>query len=136
MDPGDGLDGAEWQWLVHLALADWSEAADARVDSGIVSRRPAVVSLFGHGGYRCSVHSQCPVHFQRDEHEQWDEAGSSSGRADRAEWEPWPRGSSREPCSAHPAAGPVVARARRGAWWLPARLDGGSRTGPLPGVDD
>jgi hypothetical protein len=38
----------------------------------------AAVNLFVNGDYEYSVY------FQRDEHGQWDEAGSSSGHADRS----------------------------------------------------
>lgn len=53
--------------------ADWSEAADARVDSVIVSNRRAAVNLLVNGDYEYCVH------FQQGEHGQWDEAGSASG---------------------------------------------------------
>ncbi len=77
MGPRDGLDDAEQQRLVRLALADWSEAADARVDSVIVSNNRAAVNLFVNGDYEYSVY------FQQSEHGQWDEAGSASGHANR-----------------------------------------------------
>jgi hypothetical protein len=47
----DGLDDAERQRLVRSALADWSEAADARVDSVILSKSRAAVNLFVNGDY-------------------------------------------------------------------------------------
>ena len=81
MDRQDALGEAERQRLVQLALADWSDAAEARVDSVIMSSRRAAVNLFVNGGYEYSVY------FQRDEHELWDEAGSASGHAVRSELE-------------------------------------------------
>ena len=76
MDPRTASDDAQ-QRLVRLALADWSEAADARVGSIIVSSDRAAVNLFVNGDYEYSV---C---FQRSEPGQWEEAGSGSGHASR-----------------------------------------------------
>jgi|tagenome__1003787_1003787.scaffolds.fasta_scaffold20874709_5 hypothetical protein len=72
------MDDAERQRLERLALADWSEAAEARVDSVIKSGRRAAVNLLVNGDYEYSVN------FQKDERGQWYEAGSSSGHADRS----------------------------------------------------
>lgn len=74
----DGLDDAEQQRLARLALADWSEAADAWVDSVIVSNNRAAVNLLVNGDYVYSVY------FQQSEHGQWDEVASSNGHADQA----------------------------------------------------
>ena len=71
------MDDTERQRLVRLALADWSAAAEARVDSVIVSTRRAAVNLFVNGDYAYSVH------FRRGEDGQWDEAGSSNGHMTR-----------------------------------------------------
>lgn len=70
------------QRLERLALDGWSEAAEAQVDSVIVVGRRATVNLLVNGDYEYSVH------FQRDERGQWNEAGSSSGHADRSVVEP------------------------------------------------
>ena len=78
MDPQDGLDGVERQRLVQLALSDWSAAADARVDSVVVSSSRAAVNLFVNGDYEYTVY------FRRNGHGQWDEAGSSNGHADQS----------------------------------------------------
>ncbi len=78
MDLRDGLDDVERQRLERLALADWSEAAEARVDSVIVLGRRAAVNLLVNGDYEYSVN------FRREERGQWYEAGSSSGHADRS----------------------------------------------------
>ena len=74
----DDLDGAERQRLVRLALADWSEAAEARVDSVLVSKSRAVVNLLVNADYEYCIY------FMRDQDGQWEEAGSSNGHADRA----------------------------------------------------
>lgn len=79
MDPQDGLDEVERQRLVRLALAAWSEAADAQVVSVIASKSRAAVNLLLNGDYEYTVY------FQRSEHGQWDEAGSSNGHADRSD---------------------------------------------------
>ncbi len=71
------MDDADRQRLVRLALADWSAAADARVDSVVVSTRRAAVNLFVNGDYAYSVY------FRRGEDGQWDEAGSSNGHRTR-----------------------------------------------------
>jgi hypothetical protein len=78
MDPRNGLDAADRQRLERLALADWSEAAEVRVDSVIMLGRRAAVNVLLAGAYEYSVN------FQQDEHGHWYEAGSSSGRADRS----------------------------------------------------
>ncbi|WP_448638247.1 hypothetical protein [Geodermatophilus sp. URMC 63] len=72
------LDPAERQRLVRLALSDWSSAADARVDSVIVSTKRVAVNLLVNGDY------EYVVFFQENENGQWEEAGSSSGHADQA----------------------------------------------------
>ena len=77
MESRDGLGDAERQRLMRLALADWSEAAEARVDSVVVSDDLAAVNLLVNGDYEYSVH------FQRNEHGQWNEAGSASGHTNR-----------------------------------------------------
>lgn len=64
---------------MRLALADWPEAADARVVSLIASTSRAAVNLFVNGDYEYTVY------FRRSEHGQWDEAGSSNGHADRSD---------------------------------------------------
>ena len=51
MDLRDALDDAERQELERLALADWSEAAEARVDPLIVLGRRAAVNLLLTGDY-------------------------------------------------------------------------------------
>ena len=61
-----------------LALADWSEAADARVDWVIVSNSRAAVNLFVNGDYEYCIY------FLPSEHGPWEEAGSSNGHADRS----------------------------------------------------
>ena len=75
MDPQDGPDNAERERLARLALADWSPAAGARVDSVLVSARRAAVNLFVNGDYEYSEY------FRRGEDGQWDEAGSSNGHS-------------------------------------------------------
>ena len=73
----DGVDNAERQRLERLALADWSEAAEAQVHSVIVLGRRAAVNLLINGDCEYSEY------FQRDERGQWYEAGSASGHVDR-----------------------------------------------------
>jgi hypothetical protein len=77
VEPRDGLDDAERQRLARLVLADWSEAAGARVDSVIVSGRRAAVNVLVNGDYEYSVI------FEQNEHGQWYEAGSSSSHSER-----------------------------------------------------
>ncbi len=72
------LDDAERQRLVRLALSDWSTAVDARVDSVIVSTKRGAVNLFVNGDY------EYVVFFQKNEFDQWDDSGSSSGHIDQA----------------------------------------------------
>ena len=62
---------------MRLALADWSEAAGARVDSVIASNSRAVVNLVVNGDYEYCVD------FRRTADGQWEESASSSGHADR-----------------------------------------------------
>ncbi len=63
---------------MRLALSDWSTAADARVDSVIVSTKRVAVNLFVNGDY------EYVVFLQRNELGQWDDSGSSSGHVDQA----------------------------------------------------
>jgi hypothetical protein len=78
MDSQDGPDGADRQRLVRLALADWSEAAEAHVDSVLVSKSRAAVNLLVNGDYEYCIY------LLPGGHGQWEEAWSSSGHADRA----------------------------------------------------
>jgi hypothetical protein len=68
--------------LERLALAEWSEAAQARAHSVIVVGRWAAVNLLVNGDYEYSVQ------FQRDELGQWSESSSSSGHMRRADLTP------------------------------------------------
>ena len=77
MNPQDGLDDAERQRLVRLALAGWSEAADARVDSIVVGSSQVGVNLLVNGDYKYSIN------FIRSENGQWDESGSSNAHWSR-----------------------------------------------------
>ncbi len=77
MDPRDSVDDAQRQRLERLALADWSEAAEAQVHSVIVVGRRAAVNLLVNGDYEYSEY------FQQDEGGQWHGSGSSSGHVDR-----------------------------------------------------
>ena len=67
---------AERSRLARLAVADWSEAAEAYVDWVVVLCGRAAVNLFLNGDHAYAVY------FQRDEGGEWYDAGSSSGHAD------------------------------------------------------
>ena len=76
MNSDDKPDDALPRSLERLALAEWSEAAEARVDSVVVVGDRAGVILLLNGDYEYSVY------FQPDPNGAWQEAGSSSGRVD------------------------------------------------------
>jgi hypothetical protein len=77
--PTEGLDAAERSRLERLAVAGWSAAAGAHVDSVVVLGGRAAVNLLLNGHYAYAVY------FQRDDTGKWDDAGSSSGHADVAQ---------------------------------------------------
>lgn len=79
MNPLDGLGGADRAALERLAVANWSEAAEARIASVVVAGRAAAVNLFVNGDYEYSVT------FQRDEGGHWYESSSSSGHMDASD---------------------------------------------------
>ena len=66
--------------MERLALADWSPAAEARVESIVVAGRAAAVNLFVNGDYEYSVN------FRRDESGEWYESSSSSGHTSDLSW--------------------------------------------------
>ena len=79
MDPQDEPESADRSALERLALADWSSAADARIESVVLMNRFAAVNLYVNGDYEYSVI------FQRDEGDHWEESGSSSGHMDASD---------------------------------------------------
>jgi hypothetical protein len=71
--PDDAPDAADRATLERLALANWSPAAEARVESVVVAGRSAAVNLLVNGDYEYSAI------FRRDERGDWFESSSSSG---------------------------------------------------------
>lgn len=79
MDPQDGPGDEDRSALERLALADWSPAAEAQVESVIFGDRCAAVNLLVNGDYAYSVT------FWREEAGHWEESASSSGHMDVAD---------------------------------------------------
>jgi hypothetical protein len=75
------LAGSERRALERVALADWSAAAEARVDEVLVAGRRAAVVLLLNGDYEYTI-LLC-----RDDDGVWEETGSSNGRPVRG-WLP------------------------------------------------
>lgn len=76
MDPQAQSGEADRSALERSALAGWSPAAGARIDSLLLRNRSAAVNLLVNGDY-----DYCVI-FQRDESGRWEESGSSSGHMD------------------------------------------------------
>ncbi|MGY1667640.1 hypothetical protein [Geodermatophilus sp. SYSU D00696] len=102
------LDGAERQRPALLALSDRPRAADAGVDSVIVSTERVAVDLFVDGDY------EYVVLFWENEPGQWERLGPPGATSTGPTWTPRPeppgrRAGRRPPAAAHGTGGMVRA---------------------------